>query len=142
MSRFGSRAGRIGRLIGVLSVLVAPHAAYAQNALPPAAAAPAERAARRLMLPLYSTFVGMQLLDVHSTTRALNAGSTEGNALMSGVAGSPMALMAVKAGATAATIYLIEKTVRKRSRVAAIVAMVGVDSAYALIVAHNYRSAR
>jgi hypothetical protein len=97
----------------------------------------------RVMFPLYTAQVGLQLLDIHSTTRALNAGASEGNAVMSRMAGSPAALLFVKAGATASTIYLTEK-LRKRnrvSRVAAVAAMVGVDSVYALIVAHNYRSA-
>jgi hypothetical protein len=94
----------------------------------------------RVMFPLYAAQVGLQALDIHSTTRAINAGASEGNALMSRIAGNPTALLFVKAGATASTIYLTEK-VAKRSRLAAVITMVGLDSAYVLIVAHNYRSA-
>jgi hypothetical protein len=95
-----------------------------------------------IMFPLYAGFSGLQLLDVHSTTRAIGAGATEGNALMSGVAHHPAALTLVKAGAAASAIYVMESKVRMRSRIAAIATMVGLDSAYAIIVEHNYRAAR
>ena len=187
MFRTGSNARRLGGLAWVLSVLLAPHTAHAQDvqvaslqgveiasfvsaspaaapdamldpATPIEAVAPAPalkqpivgwrassvswRSDNRAMFPLYAGQIGLQILDVHSTTRALNSGSTERNAVMSGVAGSPAALLFVKAGATTAMIYLIEAKVRKKSRVAAMAAMVGVNTAYALVVAHNYRAAR
>jgi hypothetical protein len=50
-------------------------------------------------------------------------------------------LLALKAGATATTILLTEH-VSKRNPVASMFFMVAVNSAYAMIVAHNYMIAR
>jgi len=105
----------------------------------PAPATPAKPAApaRGALLPLYVSFAALQALDAHSTLRALNAGASEANPLMGGLAGKPAALVAVKAGLAASTIYLVEK-MRLRSRTAAIVLMTALNSAYLTIVAHNY----
>jgi hypothetical protein len=96
---------------------------------------------RRVLLPLYVSFATLQMLDVHSTTRALSRGGVEANPVMRGVADKPAALFAVKAGVTASTIFLAEK-IRPKSRVAAIVVMAALNSTYATVVAHNYRVAR
>jgi hypothetical protein len=95
----------------------------------------------RVLVPLYVSFAALQALDVHSTTRALNAGGVEANPLMRGVANQPAALIAVKAGGAASTIWLAHQ-VSKRSKVGAIVVMAAVNSAYAMVVAHNYRVPR
>ena len=50
-----------------------------------------------------------------------------------------MALVALKAGVTASTILLTEK-LRVRNRVGAIVLMAALNSAYAMVVVHNYRT--
>ena len=114
--------------------MVMPATLFAQDAPRPAASA-------SVLVPLYVSFAALQALDVHSTTRALGRGGVEANPLMRGVADQPAALMAVKAGGAATTIYLAHK-VSKRSRVGAIVVMAAVNSAYAMVVAHNYRAAR
>ena len=93
---------------------------------------------RGILVPLYVSFATLQALDAHSTLRALNAGATEANPIVAGVAGRPVALVAMKAGVAASTIYLVEK-VRVKSRRAALVLMAALNSAYAAIVAHNYR---
>jgi hypothetical protein len=49
--------------------------------------------------------------------------------------------MAVKAGGAASTIWLTHKLAR-RSKTGAFVVMAAVNSAYAMIVAHNYRAGR
>jgi hypothetical protein len=92
---------------------------------------------RGILVPLYISFAALQALDAHATLRALDAGATEMNPLMGGLAGKPAALLAMKAGLAASTIYFVEK-LRLRSRAAAIVLMMALDSAYATIVAHNY----
>jgi hypothetical protein len=96
---------------------------------------------RGILVPLYASFVALQALDAHSTLRALDAGATEVNPLMGGIARKPAALLAVKAGVAASTIYLVEK-VRMKSRGAAIALMATLNSVYATIVAHNYRVPR
>jgi hypothetical protein len=77
-------------------------------------------------------------LDIHSTQRALGRGGREANRSIRPLVGSPVAFTLVKAGSAAATIYLVEK-VRKKNRAVAIATMVGINSAYAVIVARNYR---
>lgn len=100
---------------------------------------PAQR--RGILVPLYISFATLQALDAHSTLRALNAGASEVNPVVAGLADTPAALVALKAGMAASTIYLVEK-VRVKSRRAAIVLMAALNSAYVTIVAHNYYAAR
>ena len=94
---------------------------------------------RGVLVPLYVGFASLQMLDAHSTVRALRAGAVETNPLMQGLADKPAALFALKAGVAVSTIALAEK-VRGRSRVGAIVLMAALNSAYATVVAHNYRT--
>jgi hypothetical protein len=94
---------------------------------------------RGVLVPLYASFATLQMLDAHSTIRALRAGGEEQNPLLKGLADKPAALVALKAGVAVSTIALAEK-VRGKSRVGAIVLMAALNSAYATVVAHNYRS--
>ena len=100
--------------------------------------APARRPA--LLVPLYVSFAAMQVLDITSTRHALAAGGVEGNPAMSGIVGSPVAMTALKVGATAGIILLSEKC--KRNPVVAVVMMVTLNSAYAMVVSRNYAIAR
>ena len=92
---------------------------------------------RRPFIPLYVTFGALQVLDAHSTLRAVRAGGVEQNPILKGAANNPAALFAVKAGVGTATILLADK-VRTRSRVGAFVLMAALNSVYATVVAHNY----
>jgi hypothetical protein len=94
---------------------------------------------RGVLVPLYISFASLQMLDAHSTMRAMRGGAVETNPLMRGIADRPAALVAVKAGVAVSTIVLAEK-MRGKSRVGAIVLMAALNSAYATIVAHNYRA--
>ena len=96
---------------------------------------------RGVLIPLYVSFASLQMLDAHSTIRAIRAGGVEQNPLLSDVAGKPAALFALKAGVAASTIVLVDK-LRVRNRVAAIALMTAINSGYALVVAHNYRTVR
>jgi Domain of unknown function (DUF5658) len=92
--------------------------------------------------PLTSLYIGnvaLQALDAHSTFRALNAGHAEGNPLMRWSANHPVALVSMKAAATATTIYVAGK-IRKKHPRRAVLFMVGINAASALIVMHNYRT--
>jgi len=91
-----------------------------------------------LLVPLYLSFAALQVADVASTGRALDAGGQEANPLVSGFADSSAKMLVVKAGATAGTIYLTER-LWKKNRPAAVVLMVALNGAYGAIVAHNYR---
>jgi hypothetical protein len=88
---------------------------------------------------MYVTFASLQMLDAHSTLRAVNAGAVEQNPLMRGLTDKPVAFVALKAGVAASTIVLADK-MRGRSRVGAVVMMAALNSAYAMVVAHNYRT--
>jgi hypothetical protein len=90
------------------------------------------------LVPLYASFVALQGLDVHSTLRAIDRGGREANQFMAPMTERPAVFMASKAGSTAGILYLTER-VRQRSPTAAIVMMTAFNSAYAMVVANNYR---
>jgi hypothetical protein len=100
---------------------------------------PTPAAPRALLPSLYLGDIALQVLDAHSTFRALDAGHVEGNPLMRWSANHPVALVSMKAVATAGTIYVAEK-IRKKHPRRAVLFMVGIDAASALIVMHNYRT--
>ena len=95
---------------------------------------------RGVLVPLYLAYGALQALDADSTVRAIRSGGREANPLIAPVASKPAALVAVKAGLAASTVFLVEK-VRTRSRRAAIVLMTALNAAYAAIVARNYQTA-
>jgi len=94
-----------------------------------------------LMTSLYASTVAMQVLDVHSTLAALRAGGIEANPMMQEVTGNPATFMAVKVGVAASTI-LAAKQLSKHNKMAAVVTLVAINSAYAMVVSHNYRVAQ
>jgi uncharacterized protein DUF5658 len=89
------------------------------------------------LMPLYISFSTLQILDVHSTLRAPEFGGTEANPLLRGIVGSPVALVATKAGVSAAVMLATER-LWKRNKAAAVLMMIGLNSVYAGVVAHNY----
>jgi hypothetical protein len=82
--------------------------------------------------------VALQIADVASTRRALEAGGREANPIVRGLADNTAAMLAIKAAATAGTIYLVERLWRK-NRTAAVLLMAALNGTYAAIVAHNHR---
>jgi hypothetical protein len=94
----------------------------------------------RLLIPLYISFAGLQALDGHSTMRALDRGYVEANPLVAPSTRSDAALVAMKVAVTASVIVGSERLWR-HNRVAAVVAIIVVNGAYAAIVSHNYRNA-
>ena len=99
-----------------------------------------DRAAAHLSCPALSSFGALQALDVHSTLGALNRGGVEANPLMKSVTGNPASLIAIKAAGTAGVLYTSER-LWKKNPAAAIVFMVGANSAMAWVVQNNYRAA-
>ena len=90
------------------------------------------------LTPLYVSFATLQALDLHSTMKGVAGGGAEANPAMKPLVSQPAAFMVAKVAATAATVYVSERLWRSH-RVAAVVLMLGVNSAYAVIVASNYR---
>jgi hypothetical protein len=94
----------------------------------------------KLLTSLYVTTAVMQALDVHSTYQALNRGAIEANPLVSGMTGHTAAFVAAKAAVATASI-MAARRMAEHNKVAAILTMVGINSAYAMVVAHNYHVA-
>ena len=90
-----------------------------------------------LMNSLYVSTAVVQVLDLHSTLKAFGAGATEGNPLMAGVTRNPATFAVTKAAVAAGTIFAAQK-LAKKNKVAAVITLVAVNSAYAMIVSHNY----
>jgi hypothetical protein len=123
-----------------LSPLFAQVSAPGVSTVAPASATNvATPTSRGALIPLYASFATLQMLDAHSTIRSIGAGGVEQNPLMRGLADKPAALVALKAGVAASTIVLADKMAR-RNRVGAIVLMAALNSAYAVVVTHNYRT--
>jgi hypothetical protein len=101
----------------------------------------AQPAATSALYSLYATTAIMQALDVRSTLTAFQSGAVEGNPLMSQITKSRAGFVAMKAGIAASTI-LSAHQMAKHNKVAAIVTLVAVNSAYAVIVSHNYKVAQ
>lgn len=113
------------------------NASACDTTVAPQASAPT----RSLVLPaLQVSFAALQVMDVVSTTRALNAGLVEGNAAMRGIVDKPIALAAIKGGAAVATILITNRVARK-NRAAAIATMIAVNTAYSVVVARNLQAA-
>lgn len=114
--------------------------AFASERLAPVAPAPSPNRPASLV-PLYVAFGALQLLDAHSTMRALDGGAAEGNPLMKAFAGSRAGLVAIKAAGAAGVVYGTERLVR-RNRTAAVLLMIAGNSAMVWVVQHNYRAVR
>ena len=93
-----------------------------------------------LLSSLYVSFATLQGLDAHSTILALNRGARESNAIVAPFADSRPALIALKAGTAAGVLYMTDRVARQ-NKLAGIVIMAAANSAYAMVVANNYRIA-
>jgi hypothetical protein len=119
------------------AVATTPLAVPPAEQLPPYAA-PSGPERPNALIPLYVSFGVLQLLDSHSTARALQLGAVEANPVMKGVAGNQAAMLAVKGAGTAGVIYATEK-MWKKNRAAAIIFMAATNTAMAWVVQRNYQ---
>jgi hypothetical protein len=93
-----------------------------------------------VLVPLYLSFIGLQVMDGITTVRAItDHGGRELNPVMRPFAGNQAAILAVKATSAAGTVYAVER-LWKRNRVAAVLTMVGINAGYAAVVANNLRA--
>ncbi len=100
------------------------------------------RMKRPMLLPaMYAAQVALQALDAHSTYAAINRGGVEANPLMKGVVQNKGAMMAVKAGVAASTIWIAERMWKRGNRVGAIATMLIANGVTAAVVANNYKVA-
>jgi Domain of unknown function (DUF5658) len=112
-----------------------PVLSKAGQALPEASQALPDRPA--VLAPLYISFAALQVLDIHSTLRAPDFGAREANPLVGGLLASPAAFVASKAAVTGGLLYVSERLRRRHPRTAVLM-MIGLNSAYAVVVARNY----
>ena len=96
--------------------------------------APSQRPAP--LVPLYASLAVLQGLDIYTTSAAMSRGGVEANPGMKPVAGKTWASAAVKAAATAGTVYFIERA-WKQNRKGAVVLATVINVATAAVVAHN-----
>lgn len=94
-----------------------------------------------LLLSLYGTLAGLNVLDVMSTRAAMERGAVELNPLMKDAIGDNAMSIGIKSATTLATILAIDK-IGQRNRKAGIVVAVIANGVTAAIVAHNMRQAR
>ena len=97
----------------------------------------AERVSADEQLMASAAVTVLQALDAHSTMSAIRNGAHEANPFMQGVAKSNSAMLAVKAGVAASTIFFAEK-MWKRNRVGAVAMMIALNTIDAMVVVHNY----
>ncbi len=98
---------------------------------------------RPALLPvLYASFGAVQASDVYTTSAALRSGAYEANPLMRPFAGHPARMIALKAAATASTIFFVERMWKQQHRVAAVVMMAAINGATMAVAMNNARIAR
>ena len=88
------------------------------------------------LVPLYASLAALQGLDIYTTSKAVSGGAVEANPAMRAVAGKPWAATAVKAAATATSIFFIERAWKQNRKGTVILATV-INVATAAVVAHN-----
>jgi uncharacterized protein DUF5658 len=98
------------------------------------------RTSRGIVVPLYAGLIATQVLDVHSTRRAIGEGRREANAMVRWATSRPAAFIGFKVATTTGTVLLVER-VRRTHPKRALFLLAAIDSAYAFVVAHNYRGA-
>ena len=104
--------------------------------LPTAAPAPARGA---LLPSLYVSLAGLNAYDAVTTLKGISLGAKESNKAMSGVAGSPWAMVAVKSGVTTGSILVAERLWKSGHRGQAIGMMVASNAMMVFVGAHNSR---
>jgi hypothetical protein len=90
---------------------------------------------------LQATTIATQMLDAHSTLKALDAGAVEGNPMMGSLVKNRAAFVGVKAALGAGVVYATHR-IGQRNKVAAIAVAAAINSAYVMIASHNYKVAR
>jgi len=93
------------------------------------------------LIPLYASLGVLQGLDIYTTSAAMSRGAVEANPAMKAAAGKTWTSVAVKAAATAGSVYFIERAWKHNRKGAVILAAV-INVATAAVVAHNTQVAK
>ena len=86
---------------------------------------------------LYVTLAGLHAYDGYSTVSGVHRGAAETNPVVKSVAGNPMAMIAVKGGVIAASIFMAERLWKQNRRSAAIATMIVTNGLMAAVAARN-----
>jgi hypothetical protein len=93
---------------------------------------------RGALLPsLYVSLAALNLYDAYTTRTGLNQGAIESNPATRGLVGSSAGFLAVKAAATATSIFLAERLWRQHRRGEAVAVMVISNGMMAAVAARN-----
>jgi hypothetical protein len=86
---------------------------------------------------MFASLGALQAYDAYSTIAGLNRGLVEANPVMQGVTGNTMALVGIKAGTAALSIYAANRLWSQHHRTAA-VALIAASNVFSSFVAiHN-----
>jgi hypothetical protein len=127
-------------LSSAISNTASPSAAYNADQMPNYVKPTQKSRTAGVLASLYVSTAVMQALDVRSTLTAFNAGAVEANPLMTGVTKNKLAFVALKAGIATSTV-IAAHNMAKTNKVAAIATLFAINSAYAMIINHNYNVA-
>jgi hypothetical protein len=129
-----------GDVVASLPANEAKDAARPRLTLPVPIAPPRRAIAptRGLVLPiLYTSYGALQTYDAYTTIRGVRRGAREANPMMSGLAGRPAAVWAIKGGITAASIALAESMWKQHRRRRAITTMIISNALMTAVAANN-----
>jgi hypothetical protein len=127
-------------LSSAISNTNSPSAAYNADQLPNFVKPTQKSRSSGVLASLYVSTAVMQALDVRSTVTAFGAGAVEANPLMTDVTKNKLAFVALKAGIAASTV-MAAHNMAKTNKAAAIATLFAINSAYAMIINHNYKVA-
>lgn len=135
--------------LAIVGVLVTPTLVSAQqvplvapvelssSAVTPSLLAPPSPFQRGTLFGLSASLVSLQAYDAYSTLSAVKLGATESNPLMAGVAQHPAALVLLKGGVTAGSIFAASRLWKEHRRGAAIALLAATNGMMAVVAAHN-----
>jgi hypothetical protein len=126
-------------VIALVGILLSPTAVWAADET----VAPAMSTTRpALLMPLYAGNIALQGFDAYSTLAAVQKNSVEQNPLVSGLAGSPAAFIAVKGGVTVLSIVAAERLWRSGHRAGAVAAIAVANGLMTAVAINNANTLR
>jgi hypothetical protein len=103
---------------------------------------PSSHLQRGGLVALSASLVSLPAYDAYSTLSALKLGGTESNPLMQGVVRHPAALILLKGGVTASSIFAATHLWQQHHRGAAIALLAVTNGTMAAVAAHNASALR
>jgi uncharacterized protein DUF5658 len=92
---------------------------------------------RTVLFPMFASLAALQAYDAYSTITGLNRGLVEANPMMQGVTGNAMALVGVKAGTAALSIYAANRLWTQHHRTAAVALIAASNVLSSFVAVHN-----